>query len=63
MEREVRDVLSALAGCVAMRCAAEKNIDDIANMEVGRVGSVQTFLIADKRMRTSTSYIQHKTTV
>lgn len=40
MERDVRDVLRALAGCVAMRCAAEKNLEDIANMEVGRVGDL-----------------------
>lgn len=35
MEREVRDVVNALAGCVAMRCAAEKNLDEVANVEVG----------------------------
>lgn len=34
MEQEVHGILRALSGCVAMRYAAEQNLEKIADMEV-----------------------------
>ena len=55
----MRHVLSALAGCVAMRCAAEKNLEDIVNMEVGgSVGPKRSSCWASRKGKKSTTAVR-----